>query len=578
MLGCTLVQDNFFFWENETGDANITLHIYVHLRTGFFGIGFGNTPYDTNSKLILMSLDPCLPYQSTNTTSSMYINSPFSFSCVDDIEARGSNYMHFDITAPPSLFNTKYVYIFRTDPYATNTSLPVIDYAQTRLNAFFNSSIPNPVSYCNPSYFKVPGRILAYHPISFLIAFIAYGIALVFIVYYRDTNPMKARSIVPAMITFVFALDLLCEFISIYAFTFEQERKFECFVSSFVVYPSFQMIVAAPVLIFIRYLSILNVNIAKSNMNKAGYNQLDRKYPFYIKILNIFRNDFVIGILPIIFYANFCIISLILYFALGFTCIGLEPSILRYIHFGIVSFFSLICIGVLAYDYINNFKRLIRCKLREHFITYDHYYFRAEYTFIGIALMWGIGWLVAAVYSGIMRMIMCELLFITLWWVGCGFSLLNTFVSDITGRCRSKLRHGQDTQMERVLNDTTLSGMFLIYAENEWSAENFYFQESVAAYKRSGMDGRYAIAKNIMSTYLIPAEAIYEININKAQFDEINEKLQKMEDRLPDDLFATVEVEVMKNLAETFSRFVLSHEYKVYLSKLKMLGIDLTAK
>ena len=92
-------------------------------------------------------------------------------------------------------------------------------------------------------------------------------------------------------------------------------------------------------------------------------------------------------------------------------------------------------------------------------------------------------------------------------------------------------------------------------------------------YKKDGKDG-YEVYK----TYLNGQSSFYEVNITKAQYAPIHQKIsiymrsrrEGIDGVLEQNIFDDVLTTIISNLADTMSRFMLTSEYKQYIQNRRM--------
>jgi hypothetical protein len=113
-------------------------------------------------------------------------------------------------------------------------------------------------------------------------------------------------------------------------------------------------------------------------------------------------------------------------------------------------------------------------------------------------------------------------------------------------------------QLEKVINDPTLSEMFEKWCEKEYSIENLSAFKDIMEFKKTRND-----PLNIYFKYLNGGSSVMEINISKKTCHAVYEKLKTGD--FDSTLFDEIEGGVRINLSDTFSRFSVSYAYEKYV-------------
>ena len=149
-----------------------------------------------------------------------------------------------------------------------------------------------------------------------------------------------------------------------------------------------------------------------------------------------------------------------------------------------------------------------------------------------------------------------------------GFPLTLTIFKFISNLIRKSNSKEIDIEgMEFLLNDDEGYKIFFEFAQNEWSIENIKFWSAVEEWKKHNTKER---ALEIYDGYLNGALSPLEINVPKKECVEVWKIMSESnEEKLPLNLFDQLSCSVKTNLADTYSRLIITDEFSIFVKKYK---------
>jgi hypothetical protein len=152
--------------------------------------------------------------------------------------------------------------------------------------------------------------------------------------------------------------------------------------------------------------------------------------------------------------------------------------------------------------------------------------------------------------------------FHAMWFFGCGFSLLIT-MWNFARSCCTKSKFTRDTSKNKIkdaLMDKFVLKMFETFALSEFSVENIYFFKDYMEYKREPQKEK---GLQIFNRYLNGRSSELELNIPGPIVESVKDRVLLGE--YFDALFDEIMTVVYSNLTDTYTRFVLTRDYKYYV-------------
>lgn len=408
-----------------------------------------------------------------------------------------------------------------------------------------------PSSFCISSM-GLPGKITSINWWSFCFVVIFY-ICLFFIaVMMSDKEPFKHKFLCFLICIFgelVYSLGDRIE----NQYTFEWYTINGCYVDSFVIYPSQQLTFVLPLILYFRYLVLLQINLNKIKISEEEniVDNLRWHHKFFHRLTSKYITIFV----PIIYVSIFMIVMFIILAANKFTCNASTTTLNQLI-------FSAFCAGgfvfLLLVDMIRIIPLLLRCKFREY-LNNDPHYFRLEHLSIILLvtcfILWAIG-----VLGKTGNMIVIEIAFFMTLAINGGISLLLTIIFEIYNRLKTRPDENEG-EMKLIFSgeDKEFKKMFKEFCQKEWSVENFLCMDQIFKYRNAKLlEERKKIADVVEILHLNDA-CQYEVNVK----DSIKRKaaLHIKGGNYQSSIFDDLYVEINKNLQDTYSRFVVSKPY-----------------
>ena len=156
---------------------------------------------------------------------------------------------------------------------------------------------------------------------------------------------------------------------------------------------------------------------------------------------------------------------------------------------------------------------------------------------------------------------------------------------------RPKNRHDDEdralTEVEEVFLNQVTFEMFYEFAKKEFSIENVLYKVDSDEFKLiKSSTKRLKHAQQMVIKYLSGQDSPLEINADMTTIKPILESISSKS--VPIDLFRKLDYIVLRNLNDTYSRFMFSREYKRYrrmsintleaIAEKKNSGIDVTDK
>jgi hypothetical protein len=302
---------------------------------------------------------------------------------------------------------------------------------------------------------------------------------------------------------------------------------------------------------------------------------------FGLKLITSFLPYFSILMFMILVYSIYHIIS---YFATNQNC-GRTGFLLysRIYSYSLVTIQLLLLGGIILFDLIVNIKLLKNPTtfLKEYFIKKDPYFFRFEMIFYLLvffvnASLEVTGFVLDIVssqldssqtafkenidtYFEIERLIPDGLLILVVF----GFPLTLTVIQLIRSKFfKSRMEEVSIQKMEKLLRDNLGYKNFLEFCQNEWSVENIKFWTDVQSWSENPTRED---AIGIFNTYLNGSLSPLEVNVTRREIIPVKEAIENLDEDLNPNLFEELSKIVTGNLSDTYSRFILTREYEIYL-------------
>eukprot|EP01080_Neovahlkampfia_damariscottae_P006787 gene6787-10951_t len=331
----------------------------------------------------------------------------------------------------------------------------------------------------------------------------------------------------------------------------------------------------------LRYLLVVFFNSRKA-IFKSKKNKIVKVQMFFLKFITSFIPYMIIMMFMI---AVFGIYHLSFYFGTGQTCNRDGFLLYSRIYSYVLVTIQMLLLGVLVvFDLILNWRLFLRCKISDYFIKEDPYYFRFEmilylavfvinYLFIltgvildSIAPILGQNSSAKEAFDTffeVQRLIPDGMLIIVVF----GFPLLLTIVKSIISKIKKTDSKKVDIeQLDFLLHDEHGYKMFFDFAQNEWSLENIKFWTAIEEWNK---EKSRESALEIYGAYLNGALSPLEINVPKKQCTSVWKVISDEQQEIKSNLFDELMCSIKTNLADTYSRLVISPEYTLFVKKHK---------
>lgn len=553
--GCIVWRNSYLYYKNETTLQNQTeflkFNFYKSPRKGDFGVGFSHTKSFQDIKLSVHFTSNGVFFYSNHTNNNQTLNvtsfkDESAFYKIDNIY-----YANFNMEM--SYFES-FRYIFFTE--MEQSSHLVTGWKESPIfeeKSNFNDG------WCTPNYLGLPGRLFSTWWFTY-IPYICFGILLIGLcIYYRNTQPLKSRGEFGPILTIIVSmLNLTTDFTTITFFTFEQFYYFDCFINTFLIYPTIMLMIPISLFYYLKFIILVNVNAKKFQLaNSNTRKSLPIFYRLLLKITTI--ESFIIWYIT--FLSIYYILILINFGIFGYKCGTLSGSIGRIIYFIMALPLFLIICFLIIWDLIQNYKLIFKCKLREFYFVTDHFFFRLIFLAAPIEIVVLVVWILPISYPSMFRNALIE--------VGFGVAILINALLPLGFSIVSKLFEKKLTketnELEELFKTEEIYALFLEFSRNEWSMENVICQKLILNYK-SSLLGRKKYVNEIYYKFL--KGEIFELNITEERKKHLIFEIDKIQnDIYPNDFFDGLEQDLRINLSDIYARFMFTDEYQGYKSK-----------
>jgi hypothetical protein len=416
-----------------------------------------------------------------------------------------------------------------------------------------------------------PMRYEYLHPALYASTCLMYITALILCFMFRNYQPMKSRGITGSIICCFMLLDLNMSMIPKWILTLQQNQNFKCYYHFFTHTSVHITLMMVCLLHYLRYVILAYLNDRKTQIFQNNLQTTSRKIPRSIIFLKIFG-----------YWWFQLILTIGIYIALGIWYIcwliptecevppGWSIDVGGIATFTLIAMTGLMFMVILALDILSLgiffAKTRSLGKLWNRIWSQDHLWWRFEFIFIGVLI------LLPAMISNILiyifhptqlaMLVTNSINFHAMWFFGCGFSLLIT-MWNFARSCCTKSKFTRDTSKNKIkdaLMDKFVLKMFETFALSEFSVENIYFFKDYMEYKREPQKEK---GLQIFNRYLNGRSSELELNIPGPIVESVKDRVLLGE--YFDALFDEIMTVVYSNLTDTYTRFVLTRDYKYYV-------------
>lgn len=474
------------------------------------------------------------------------------------------------IVEPKYVLNQKYIYYSEFKDLSNITFINLTHYMFERFQFSIQNSSIEKIDCTN---FLQPLRYEIYSYPAASIMIILYVFLLILCVLFSRTRPLVTRGISPILTILFLLLQLLLEFRNVDLIPVFQGSL--CFFYSFGIYPLQQICFIMIYLYFLRYFSIINLNQNKNNIYKMLQEggKLDKFDHFKMRFLKLFASPWITFIVLIACYFITIFIFFITMLASNsqlickfdtLTAIKTVNNVeLIIIYF--VTFLTLIG------DMISNYKILIRCKWIEYIFFSDPYWFRAQIILFIPFMIYALSVELWAFSTSLKFLDIAinhesQLIFNTITYaILLILDVIFPLVISIITFLHSLKPRKQIDSIDYIMRTPVISALFLDFCKKEFSLENYSAYKDIEMYQ---LKPTKEFADKIWKTYLCGKDAVMEINLPKKVAQAVKEQMDN--GVFESNLFEKVRNDVIVNLADTYSRFILDQTYMDYVRNNKL--------
>lgn len=239
-LGCTLFENSYYFLENDTSTGNVTIDVTAFERRGLVGIGFSPTNRTEDITLLFYYQNDVLTFFNHSNLQNYTPKFYNSITIYQDYIYIVDNLIRFKLNVPYNLIsNSKYVILRRmlgkTEKYYHE------GYVKWKESHIYSKKDNFDRGWCEKTYLGSGGRLSSNYYFTMFIAGPIYIILLILSVYFRNDPPVKARGLGPQVVIMSMLVNCVVDSIMTHYVPYEQQYSINCFVSAFILYPSFQL-------------------------------------------------------------------------------------------------------------------------------------------------------------------------------------------------------------------------------------------------------------------------------------------------------------------------------------------------
>lgn len=225
--GCFVWRDNFLFYENSTSQ-NLTVHIYTTPRPSFIKIRFLKNIDDSNPLTLAYTLkNMSISFQNTSEFPITYQIDESAYFLIDNI-------LHVNFIIKREIFET---FRFFQISQSLSGNPDQLNYIGIKEAPLYNENSNFESGWCDTRYFRLAGRLGAQNEYTFIFTLCSTIIIIILCVFFRDRQPLKSRGIASVLCTFFLTVNLIGDYLTTNAITYEQYYYVDCFVNTFVLYP-----------------------------------------------------------------------------------------------------------------------------------------------------------------------------------------------------------------------------------------------------------------------------------------------------------------------------------------------------
>jgi hypothetical protein len=415
------------------------------------------------------------------------------------------------------------------------------------------------------------------------------------VVLCRDLQPLKSRGLVPYLAILAQYGSVITSF-QYHLENLEFRSKYSCILTAYLYYNLLSVTFFLMPLNYLRYVLLVNINQNKEYLSSNSKG-------IFFKMIGVLTKITTPGFTLLIIISFLIGIGIVDLMIIGinnvsFVCREYISNTLPIFHFSINIIFIILLFGIGVLDIVltivSFFRKIIKNRnkscsfikilgrsIYDFYFYSDPFFFRLEQLFSGFIFVIYITTEILSldrIYSNgrdseyvyyvkevvAITRTLVRYMFITYQvLIPLFLSIFNFTIYLI----KNLSRKGEVTlnELQIVLFNETLYGMFFEFSKKEWSQENLLCYRDILEYcKTSKLEKRKEMAFDIFQKYLNGTDSPLEINIDQRQCNALLKEMQSSDEAFTEDLFAKVEQSVKVNLSDTLSRFIISKEYLNY--------------
>jgi hypothetical protein len=312
----------------------------------------------------------------------------------------------------------------------------------------------------------------------------------------------------------------------------------------------------------VRYLILLRIHenkknfLRKLNKNNSFFEEAEqiksnRFKVWYNYILKTISSPYITLLAPLIWWALYVTISLIIYAANSFQCNTISFTQMRFFFLGCYVFFFIFIMLLLFIDFLFYVPLIFKCQFYDFFFKIDPFSYRIDMISTWLmpppTMIWGFVSL-PKILGGVVTDVVVHIGL----WISGGQMLFITIIKKLIfliNKCKKKnSRENKNMNIAYCISPEILD-IFIQFCESEWSIENISFKLDVKKFKSLASPGeRQALAEIIKQKYLIPDVSELEINAPSKFLNPTNKKI--LDGDIDVELFASLENVVDLNLSD----------------------------
>lgn len=476
------------------------------------------------------------------------------------------------------------------------------------LGIFMSRFVSNRMNSTNTTLIELRGSdypLIIGQPIILFITI--FTMLLMFL--FRNKNPLKSRGFLPYLsmtVFFMFSFRIFFRMMSIFDGDIPKSitSTFTCY---WFIIPQSPLLANVFIILSLNMLRfILNNFLVKkqneiweikdgvhemkrrgSSENIPGLEEIEAKTTkttkrigVLIKFIKVVLSGWVSTAVSIIYFIFWVIIEVIILVigekVTGTTCLmGTSKNVLNFMMGGSIIMFSFVFILatiVFIVDIVLHLVSHLGCDCTEY-IKEDPLFFRLEFLltyfpffilFIALTMQSFVTQTFLNEWVPKVGIFVVQLILLYLFG---GNLLLITIIKTI----KDSRKAIDPSDLMEVLGDKKGKDLFSSFSKKEWSQENVLLYNEILKYKELTTKQKTKRALDIYSTY-ISSSALIEVNLPSEVTTELNGRIstyKEDEEDLWSKLFDTVELEVIKNMKDTFLRFTNSTDYKEWVKSLR---------